>query len=75
MHRLLIAGLFVSALMSAADRARGTFLVASRDLGDPNFAGTVVLLLNFDEEERAWNYRESAHRCSAVATFREYQTR
>ncbi len=53
MHRLLIAGLFVSALMPAADLAPGTFLVASRDLGDPNFAGTVVLLLNLDDEEGA----------------------
>jgi putative transcriptional regulator len=53
MFRLaLLAGLFLTTVC-AADLARGTFLVADRDLGDPNFAGTVVLLLNFDEEEGA----------------------
>ncbi|MBI1788421.1 MAG: YqgE/AlgH family protein [Acidobacteria bacterium] len=31
------------------DLAAGKFLVASRDLTDPNFAETVVLLVNYDE--------------------------
>lgn len=53
MLRLLLAGLFLTALGCGADLARGTLLVASRDLGDPNFTGTVVLLLNFDDEEGA----------------------
>ena len=29
----------------------GRFLVASRDLGDPNFAQTVILLVHFDEDK------------------------
>jgi putative transcriptional regulator len=33
--------------------APGTFLVASRDLGDPNFARAVVLLLHYDDENGA----------------------
>jgi len=33
--------------------AAGTFLVASRDLGDPNFAETVVLLVHYDDQEGA----------------------
>ncbi|HEY6393542.1 MAG TPA: YqgE/AlgH family protein [Bryobacteraceae bacterium] len=49
----LLAGLFFTALLYGADLASGKFLVASRDLGDPNFAGTVVLLLKFDEDEGA----------------------
>lgn len=36
-----------------ADLAAGTFLVASRDLGDPNFSQTVILLLRYDDEEGA----------------------
>jgi putative transcriptional regulator len=36
-----------------ADLAPGQFLVASRDLEDPNFAETVVLLLHYDEEHGA----------------------
>lgn len=31
----------------------GRFLVASRDLGDPNFAHTVILLVHYDEEKGA----------------------
>src|SRR5271169_842321 len=33
--------------------AAGKFLVASRDLGDPNFSKTVILLLRYDEEQGA----------------------
>ena len=32
------------------DLAAGKLLVASRDLGDPNFAHTVVLLVHYDED-------------------------
>jgi putative transcriptional regulator len=31
----------------------GKFLVASRDLGDPNFSETVILLIRYDEEQGA----------------------
>jgi putative transcriptional regulator len=34
----------------AEDLEAGKFLVASKDLGDPNFAQTVVLLVKFDED-------------------------
>jgi putative transcriptional regulator len=33
--------------------AAGSFLVSSRDLSDPNFAETVILLLRYDEDEGA----------------------
>src|SRR5579864_2107868 len=36
-----------------ATLAAGKFLVASRDLGDPNFSETVILLLRYDEEQGA----------------------
>jgi putative transcriptional regulator len=49
----LFAGLFLSTQTYGADLEACKFLVASRDLGDPNFAGTVVLLLKFDEDEGA----------------------
>jgi putative transcriptional regulator len=35
------------------DLAVGQLLVASRDLGDPNFAKTVILLVRFDEDKGA----------------------
>ncbi len=35
------------------DLAIGKLLVASRDLGDPNFAKTVILLVHYDEEKGA----------------------
>lgn len=34
---------------STADLAQGKFLVASRDLGDPNFSETVILLLAYNQ--------------------------
>ena len=34
------------------DLAVGRLLVASRDLGDPNFAKTVILLVHYSEEPR-----------------------
>jgi putative transcriptional regulator len=49
----LLAGLLFSALVCGAELEAGKFLVASRGLGDPNFAGTVVLLLKFGDEEGA----------------------
>ncbi|HYL35531.1 MAG TPA: YqgE/AlgH family protein [Bryobacteraceae bacterium] len=45
------AALFVLALAQAAqpdELAPGKFLVASKELGDPNFAESVVLLLQYD---------------------------
>jgi putative transcriptional regulator len=33
--------------------APGKFLVASRDLGDPNFSETVILLIRYDDEQGA----------------------
>jgi putative transcriptional regulator len=33
--------------------AAGSFLVSSRDLSDPNFAETVILVLRYDEDEGA----------------------
>ncbi|HEV2688362.1 MAG TPA: YqgE/AlgH family protein [Bryobacteraceae bacterium] len=53
MIRPLLAGLFVVTLAQGADLAAGQFLVASRELGDPNFAETVVLLVRYDEQEGA----------------------
>jgi putative transcriptional regulator len=49
----LLAGLFLTTRAGGAELEAGKFLVASRGLGDPNFAETVVLLLKFDEEEGA----------------------
>jgi putative transcriptional regulator len=43
----------VPAPAQAPELAAGTFLVASRDLGDPNFSETVILLLRYDEEQGA----------------------
>ena len=52
-----LAALFVVALTQAVgqaeDLAPGKFLVASRDLGDPNFAQTVVLIVSYDERQGA----------------------
>jgi putative transcriptional regulator len=47
---LLAAILLAAASLAHADPppAKGMFLVASRDLHDPNFARTVVLLLDYD---------------------------
>jgi putative transcriptional regulator len=44
---------FTSVQAQSDDLSPGKFLVASRDLGDPNFAETVVLLLQYDEEHGA----------------------
>lgn len=53
MIRRLLAGLMFVALAQGADLATGKFLVASRELGDPNFAEAVVLLVHYDEETGA----------------------
>jgi putative transcriptional regulator len=53
----LVAAFFVIALGQMSGQAEklapGIFLVASRDLGDPNFARAVVLLLHYDDENGA----------------------
>jgi putative AlgH/UPF0301 family transcriptional regulator len=53
--RIAVAVLLLQAGLSAQtassdDLATGKLLVASRDLNDPNFAKTVVLLIHYDEE-------------------------
>lgn len=53
MIRRLLAGLFVVALSQAADLETGQFIVASRELVDPNFAQAVVLIIRYDEEHGA----------------------
>ena len=52
---MVVCALLAAALLSAQstrpeDLAAGKFLVASRDLGDPNFTQTVVLLVHFDKD-------------------------
>lgn len=45
---------FLAQMFGQTDKlAPGAFLVASRDLGDPNFAHSVVLLLHYDDENGA----------------------
>jgi len=51
--RGLLAGIAMVALAHGADLAGGRFLVASRELGDPNFAETVVLLVRYGEQDGA----------------------
>jgi putative transcriptional regulator len=41
------------ALCQSDDLAVGRMLVASRDLGDPNFAQTVILLVHYEEGQNA----------------------
>ena len=53
--RTILISFFLLRLLSAqstatVDLAAGKFLVASRDLSDPNFARTVVLLVHYGEE-------------------------
>jgi putative transcriptional regulator len=48
---LLLAGL--PAFSQTDDLAIGKLLVASRDLGDPNFAKTVILLVHYSEGQSA----------------------
>jgi putative transcriptional regulator len=48
---LLFAG--APGFCQSDDLAVGKFLVASRDLGDPNFAKTVILLVHYDEDQGA----------------------
>lgn len=49
---LLLLGC-LPALCQSDDLAVGKLLVASRDLGDPNFAQTVILLVHYDEGQGA----------------------
>jgi putative transcriptional regulator len=54
--RLFAAFLFFACAPGFAqsdDLAVGKFLVASRDLGDPNFARTVILLVHYTEDQGA----------------------
>jgi putative transcriptional regulator len=56
MARLLGALLLFACLpgfCQTDDLAVGRFLVASRDLGDPNFAKTVILLVHYSEDQGA----------------------
>jgi putative AlgH/UPF0301 family transcriptional regulator len=48
---LLLAS--VPAFCQTSDLAVGKLLVASRDLGDPNFAKTVILLVRYDDDQGA----------------------
>lgn len=47
---LLLAALLPAQSTRPKDLAAGKLLVASRDLGDPNFARTVVLLVHYDDD-------------------------
>jgi len=47
----LLAGL--AAFAQSGDLEVGKFLVASRDLGDPNFAQSVILLVHYSEDQGA----------------------
>jgi len=49
----LVVGFAESVAAQQTELGSGTFLVASRDLGDPNFAQTVILLVRYDEDEGA----------------------
>src|SRR5579863_2597733 len=53
----VVAGLLLCASFPAFsqsdDLAAGRMLVASRDLGDPNFAQTVILLVHYEEGKNA----------------------
>jgi putative transcriptional regulator len=54
--RFLAGLLFLAGAVAFAqsdDLAVGKFLVASRDLGDPNFAQTVILLVHYSEDQGA----------------------
>jgi putative AlgH/UPF0301 family transcriptional regulator len=54
MRMLLIAALLGSSLIAQSKNAKdlgpASVLVASRDLADPNFAKTVILLVHYDED-------------------------
>src|SRR6476469_2115764 len=45
-----VAALLTAQTRRPAELSAGKLLVASRDLGDPNFAETVVLLVHYDED-------------------------
>ena len=50
---------------ASAQLAKGKFLVASRSLQDPNFAETVILLVDYDATRRARRGGQPAHRGGA----------
>ena len=50
---VLSALAIVRAPAQIAELASGTFLVASRDLHDPNFAEAVILVIRYDDEQGA----------------------
>ncbi len=47
---MLLAALLPIQSQNAKSLAAGKLLVASRELGDPHFAGTVILLVRYDEK-------------------------
>ncbi len=47
---LFITGMLLPATATADNPARGSFLIATHDLVDPNFAEAVILLLHYDED-------------------------
>ena len=49
----VLGGLALPGAAQQTDLAAGQFLVASRDLSDPNFAQTVILLVRYDDQEGA----------------------
>lgn len=49
----LLACAVLPAFCQTGDLAVGKLLVASRDLGDPNFAKSVILLVRYDEDQGA----------------------
>src|SRR5579871_276065 len=58
MPKLFLIGLLCACALGvvfaqSSELASGSFLVSSRDLNDPNFAQTVILLLRYDEDEGA----------------------
>lgn len=76
------AALFVFALASARagdDLAPGKFLIADRELGDPNFAETVVLLIDYNQEHGAMglivNRRTDVPMSKLFSDFKEAKSR
>lgn len=76
------AALLVLALASARaddDLAPGKFLVAGRDLADPNFAEAVILLVNYDADHGAMglivNRRTDVPLSRLFRDFKEAKTR
>ncbi|HMD48333.1 MAG TPA: YqgE/AlgH family protein [Bryobacteraceae bacterium] len=76
------AALFLLALASVQandDLAPGKFLIAGRDLGDPNFAESVILLIDYDADHGAMglivNRRSDVPLSRLFRDFKEAKTR